>query len=152
MITLSACGAPPSTLRSEEREKKLHKLHLTATTVSDLVFQTPRWQYKADENVVGRVTALNTSGEPMVVVARDGFTQYFTRLLKDGRPLPYTAPVKEHLASASESVRSKASGVRLPPNEETLLGLVILNTGTGSSNQEPTNSRCATASTAKAGR
>lgn len=108
-----------------DREKKLHKLDLTISPV-EMDFTTPRTQFRADESVLIRVGATNTSAEPMAFAFRDGYQNYFPRLLKDGLPVPYTQQAKERLADTSEPMRFNASGVRIAPHAEERIAVLDL--------------------------
>lgn len=108
-----------------DREKKLRKLELTISPV-EIDFTTPRTQFRADESVLIRVGATNTSDEMMAFTYTDGYQNYFPRLLKDGLPVPYTQKAKERLADTSELMRFNASGVRIAPHAEERIAVLDL--------------------------
>jgi hypothetical protein len=108
-----------------EREKKMRHLDVTINTVAD-PNSAPQAQFRDSDSVYVHVGATNTDREQTVVVLGNAYHHYFPRLLKDGRPLPYSQKAKERLADTSEPVRVKRSGVKLEPHVEERIGLLPL--------------------------
>lgn len=111
-------------LARAEREKRLQKLYLSISAVG--VDSNPRTEYRANESVIIRVGATNTSNETLIVTLKDVYQHYFPRLRKDGLLVPYSEKAKERLADTTEPLRSRVWGVKIEPQAEQRLALLLL--------------------------